>query len=229
MHMCVCSLPPGYLTPCLPPPQRARRMIESLLIYGGIALGSVVVLGIILVAYLALEQKRQKKNKGESTRVVPTKNKKQSKRRKKRYQRTKSQIHTMKVVSKAIDESIKSQEALGKQIDEEQRRKHRRLQERIAARKPKKEAEKEHAAVMTALKNAGSAGEIDIDNLDLDTIEEEEFDIDFDDTAVDDEIDLDLDQLLDDGTLAKTVSKRKELQRKATARVMQALDEASES
>ena len=46
---------------------------------------------------------------------------------------------------------------------------------------------------------------------------------------VDEDIDLDLDQLLDDGTLAKTVSKRKGLQRKATARVMQALDEASES
>ena len=170
--------------------------------------------------------------------------KKKRKGKKKHRPRTKTQLKTIKIVTRQLHSFYRDQEEQGIVVAQHQREAHQRLQERLANRKSVKDAVREHKEVLAAIqahkegkhtdigeafaeaegmKNNNSKDKKTMKKMDVDVekVDEDEFDLD----ELSLEQDEAIDQMKDDGTFKDAIDDKnsKRMRRETSLKIMHVL------
>jgi hypothetical protein len=158
--------------------------------------------------------------------------KKKRKGKKKHRPRTKTQLKTIKIVTRQLHSFYRDQEEQGIVVAQHQREAHQRLQERLANRKSVKDAVREHKEVLAAIQAHKEGKHTDIGEafaeaegmknlMDVEKVDEDEFDLD----ELSLEQDEAIDQMKDDGTFKDAIDDKnsKRMRRETSLKIMHVL------
>ena len=189
-----------------------------------VSLPTIAILFIVIVTCLRCTRSQSKKK------ISP---------RRTRRQRTRTQVQTLMLVTRELHKYYKECEELGIEIDEQQRKSHLRLQQRLSDRKSNRDAVTEHKAVVAALqahadgtnpriKNVGDALAHDMDwrtavknKTSLLDLASPTFDLE----PIDEQQDLAIDQIRAAGTFGSAIDTTASLpvRRTCSLKIMQVL------